>query len=121
MPPRRRLPRYLPATISQKRLFINRIRFAFANYRLHINYNDPREVNRQLRLRVEAAARDFLPQNNRNAMFFDQLSSRFVDLIIEKQRQRNLSADAFKQVAENFLDDYMGDVSYYDNGSDDDF
>jgi len=127
MPPRRRKnffrirPRWEGRSEAEKRLFINRIRLAFANYRLHINYNDSREVNRQLRLRVEAAARAFLPQNNVNGFFVNQLSSRFVDLIREHQTQRNFSAIEFMRVAENYLDHYMGDrVTYYDNDEQDD-
>jgi len=113
-------PRWEGRSGAEKRLFINRLRLAFANFRLHVNYNDGREVNRQLRARVQAAARDFLPQNNVNGFFVNQLTDRFVRLIQEQQRHRNVTAIGFMRVAENDLDDFMGDsVTYFDNDDDD--
>ena len=114
-------PRWEGRAAAERRLLINRLRLAFVKYYLHIDYNDSREVIRQLRLRVEYAARDFLPQNNVNGFFVRQFTDRFVRLIQDQRRSSN-SADAFVRVAENEVDQYMdGSVTYFDNDEDDEF
>ncbi len=135
MPPRRRKnffrikPRWEGRSEREKRLFLNRIRLAFANYDVHVNYSDSRQVNRALRQSVLGAVREFLPQNN-VTVFVNQLADRYYDLIREQFREisfrghivrrQTITAMGFMRLAERELDDYMADsVTYFDDGQDD--
>ena len=127
MPPRRRKnffrikPRFEIRTQSQRRLFISRIRLAYGRFLLGSSYNHYREVRIALYSNVRAACIEFLPRNNINGFFVWQMTRRFVDLIEDTRRERRgLTPTEFMQVAENSLDQYMGDqVTYFDNDTDD--
>ena len=128
MPPRRRKnffrikPKWEGRSEGEKRRLMNSIRSIYMHYRAHSGYHTA-NGNRELRVRVIRAVNAFLPQNNLSGFFVNQLTNRYVDLIIEQSNRRfnSNTYSQFMRISGDLLDDFMGDsVTYYDNPDDSD-
>ena len=112
-------PRWEGRSYGERRRFLNSIRSTNLHYRIHSGYHI---VNgyRELRLRVIRAVNEFLPRNNLSGFFVNQLTDRYVNLIIDQSNSRFNQA-RFTREAADLLNDYMGDsVTYFDNPHDSD-
>ena len=119
MPPRRRKdfsrirPRWEGRNRSEKRALVHAVKQAFGSFRLSRDWHD-------LRARIRAAVALFLPANNLNGFFVDQMSDKLENLVVKQTMFATASLAAFDPIVSRFVDEYMGDqVTYYDDDDDD--